>query len=86
MGVCAHKKDHEDADLPSSPLPPKQSAKRHILQELIDLNKARKVPVLSLAHNPLYIKRVQALKAINNSNDDVYQVSTLEDKSFTTPL
>jgi len=52
MGVCAHKKDQEDADLPSDPLPPGPSAKRKILQQLIDLNKDRKVPLLPSPTTP----------------------------------
>ena len=77
MGICANKNDFSEQDLPSIPLPPKQSAKRHINQHLLDLKNIRKVPLLSLANNPLYVKRIEVLKAEDNSSQSVGQ--TLED-------
>lgn len=69
MGICAHKKDQEDQDLPSLELPPKPSANHQIRQKLIDLRKAQKVPLLSLAHNPLYLKRIAEISARNSTGD-----------------
>ena len=80
MGVCAHRKDHEEEDLPSLSLqlPANLSAKRNIHQHLLDLKKIRQVPLLSLADNPLYLKRIEGLKAESNSNQSVNQ--TLAEK------
>lgn len=72
MGICAHKKDQEDQespDLPSLELPPKPSANHQIRQKLIDLRKARKVPLLSLAHNPLYLKRIAEMTAGDSTGE-----------------
>jgi len=80
MGVCAHKKDHEEANLPSIQLPPGPSAKRKILQQLIDLNKARKVPLLSLAHNSLYRQRVERLRKLDDWAEDLSQLQTVDQK------
>lgn len=78
MGICAHKNDLEESDLPSVSLPPKQSAKRHINKQLLDLKNLHKVPHLSLARSPLYLRRKEKLKVEDNSNESMGQ--TLEDK------
>jgi hypothetical protein len=52
MGVCVSKKDLFEDDIPSLPLPPKQSAKRKINKQLLDLKNIHKVPLLSLAKKP----------------------------------
>lgn len=83
MGICASKKDNFEQDLPSSPHPPKQSAKRHINQHFLDLKNIRKVPLLSLADNPLYVKRIEGLKAMDNSSQSVTQ--TLDDNRACLP-
>lgn len=53
MGICASKENQFEPDLPSLPLPPKQSAKRKINQHLLDLKNICKVTHLSLADNPV---------------------------------
>jgi len=80
MGICAHKKDLEEVDLPSLPVLIKQSAKRHITQHLIDLNKARHVPLLSLAKNSLYCKRLKEQKSVHSSASGFSQMQTLDPK------
>jgi len=78
MGICTSKKDYEKVELPSIQLPPGPSAKRKILQQLIDLNKARKVPLLSLAHNSLYRQRVEGLRKLDNWAEDLNQLQTVD--------
>lgn len=79
MGICAHKKDQESSDLPSIPLPPGPPAKRLITQQFLDMRKAHKVPLLSLAHNPLYLKRIEAMKSVSSLKDETYPLQTQED-------
>ena len=71
MGICVSKNDYFEQDFPSVPQPPKQSAKRHINQHLLDLKNIRKVPLLSLANNPLYVKRIEGLKGDSDSSQSV---------------
>ena len=78
MGICAHKKDQEDVNPPSLPLPAPPSARRNVFQHLIELKKIRQVPVLSLATNPLFVKRTEASKALDNSNEPTSQMHTTE--------
>ena len=71
MGICAHKKDQEDSnDLPCQDLAPKPSARHYILLKLVDMRKAQKVPLLSLAHNPLYLRRVAEMKGKDSTSED----------------
>lgn len=75
MGICAHKKDQEDDSL-QAPFQP--SASPQIFRKLIDLRKARKVPLLSLAHNPLYLLRLKELKL--KGSDHVSEGLTSDEK------
>jgi len=75
MGICAHKKDHEDGSLPQ---PFQPSASPQIFRKLIDLKKARKVPLLTLANNPLYLQRLEALKL--KGSDHVSKKLTCDEK------
>ena len=75
MGICAHKKDQEE--VPSLPPP---SAKNHIFRHLIDMKKVRQVPLLSLAANPLFLKRIAAVKTLDNSNEPTSQIHSIEQK------
>lgn len=62
MGICAHKRDQEEDNPPSFPLLPQFSEDPGDLQLLIDITKANQVPLLSLANNPLYLRRIEELK------------------------
>lgn len=73
MGICASKKDQFEVDSPSSPLPPKQSAKRNIHKQLLDLKNLRKVPLLSLVKSQLYLKRKEKLKTEDNLSESASQ-------------
>ena len=59
MGVCAHRKDREDWDASGLPEPVRGVLQAQVLQRLIDIRKSNHVPVLSLAGNLLYLKRVE---------------------------
>lgn len=67
MGICAHKRDQEE--LPSCSLLPHFSSNPGDLQLLIDLIKEDHVPLLSLAHNPLYLRRIEELRGAEGLNE-----------------
>ena len=77
MGICAHKKDQEE--LSFSQLP-QFSDNPEDLQLLLDLNKAYQVPLLSLAANPLYLKRIEALRVVDNSSEATSKMHAAEQK------
>ena len=52
--------------------------KRQITQQLIHLNKARKVPPLSLAKNSLYRKRTKGQNLVDSSAGGLSQMQTLD--------
>ena len=62
MGVCAHKKDREDSENVSQIMKTEGPLKAQILQSLVDKRKSKHVPVLSLADNPLYLRRLEEMK------------------------
>jgi len=80
MGICAHKRDQEEANLASFSLLPQLADNPRDLQLLVDINKAGHVPLLSLANNPLYLKRIEAMKAADSSSDHICQMRTSDQK------
>lgn len=80
MGICAHKKDQEEANPPSFSLLPQLAYNPREVQLLVDTKKASHVPFLSLAANPLYLKRLEALKPVDSSSDRISQIQTLDQK------
>ena len=63
MGVCAHRKDQEDQAKASLPPAVGRVTEARILQKLVDLRKSKNAPVITLANNPLYLKRLEVLKS-----------------------
>jgi hypothetical protein len=62
MGVCVSKGDlnvtSPEVSLPST----KQQIRPKLLQKLIEMKKTRNAPLLSLDKNPLFAKRIEAFK------------------------
>ena len=81
MGICAHKRDQEEDNPPSFSLLPQFSENPGDLQLLVDITKASQVPLLSLANNPLYLRRIEEMKG----TDDKSKVTMSLGQAFIVP-
>ena len=80
MGVCAHKKDHEECEHMSLPADPKGPLQVQVIQSMVDKRKMKHVPVLTLADNPLYMRRNETLKHHETATETLSPMRTLESK------
>ena len=67
MGICVCKRDQKVTCPEVSFLVPKQAIRPKLLQALIEMKKARNAPVLSLDKNPLFAKRIDAFKDMDET-------------------
>jgi hypothetical protein len=62
MGICTSKKTCQPFTQPLVRRLPMTYIHRQRLQDLVDVHKATSVPLLSLADNPLYLRRLETNK------------------------
>lgn len=66
MGICVPKETSKTMNQPLVPSSFYRSIKPQRLHDLIEQRKAKAAPLLSLANNPLYLKRRAACKDVNS--------------------
>jgi 1,4-dihydroxy-2-naphthoyl-CoA synthase len=70
MGICVTKKDREAADLQARDMLSNSPSSLRTIRALINLRKDRAAPVVSLAANSLYLRRLETHRRLESTCED----------------